>query len=537
MKYIYKIGTLLLLIFVSVSCSKDFLDVKNTNRLSEDSFYKTPKDFEDLVATCYMPLGFHQLFANTVHVINYAMDDRILHENFSLSNLQYTSTASQIYDLYYGLYVGVFRTNLFLQKFTDDIEIDEDRRKTMLGEAHFFRALYYYYLATWFEVPPLLTEPPTDPRVGYPNATQDEIYKLVEQDFKFAIGALPERWENGRATKGAAMAFLGQTYLVQAKFDESADILKQLIDLNLYSLNTPKGDMPIDYINAFLSNFSAVDLPGSNGTSYTAEFNSESIFDVNFSSYNSGRGGGYLPQRWSTGSHMTWYNGYSTITGGYGNIAIDDKKFPKEFETVSNHPSGLTKDPRYYATFLNIGDTLDWRPNYLSYFQDNLDRITFQKADLNGTLGSTSGIRKYIYPFHVHVGDHGAGAPMFDPNNWRLMRYADVLMMYAEAQFRSTGSPTDVDALNAFNMIRERVGMPHLAVLSKEAVIHERDVEFAGEHKRFWDLVRWYKDGWLSLSDVQKYKPTFQPRHVCFPIPLAEIDKHNGVLKQNPKWE
>jgi hypothetical protein len=537
MKNIFKITSLLLLMLFTNSCSSDFLDVKNINQLSEDSFYKTAKDFEDLIVTCYSPIGYFQLFANQVHVLNFAMDDRILHENFSLSNLQYNSTTAEIYQIYYGLFIGVFRTNLFLQKFTDEIEIDEERRKTILGEAHFFRALYYYYLATWFEIPPLLTEPPTDPKIGYPNATQEEIYKLVEEDFKYAIKTLPETWDNGRATKGAAMAFLGQTYLVQAKFKEAADILKELIDLNIYALNMPKGNAPIDYINAYLANFSPVDLPGSNGISYDSEFNSESIFDVNFSSYNSGKGGGYLPQRWSTGSHMTWFNGYSSITGGYGNIGIDDKKFPDEFETLTSHPSGLTKDPRYYATYLNIGDTLDWRPKYLDYFKNKLGRITFSKSDLNGTLGSLAGLRKYLYPFHVHVGDEGVGAPMFDPDNWRLMRYADVLLMYAEAQYRSTGNASDPDALNAINQVRHRVGLDPVSVLSKEAIIHERDVEFAGEHRRFWDLVRWYKDGWLSLSEVQKYKPTFQPRHVCFPIPLDEINKNNGKLKQNPKWE
>ncbi|MEN8230496.1 MAG: RagB/SusD family nutrient uptake outer membrane protein, partial [Bacteroidota bacterium] len=73
--------------------------------------------------------------------------------------------------------------------------------------------------------------------------------------------------------------------------------------------------------------------------------------------------------------------------------------------------------------------------------------------------------------------------------------------------------------------------------LSKEAIVHERDIELALEHKRFWDFARWYRDGWMTLSEIQAFKPTYQPRHVCYPIPLREINKHYGVLKQNPKWE
>jgi len=173
----------------------------------------------------------------------------------------------------------------------------------------------------------------------------------------------------------------------------------------------------------------------------------------------------------------------------------------------------------------------------LNYFQDKLNRVTFHISDLNGTLGSSMGIRKYLYPFHVQVGDNGTGAPMYDPNNWRLMRYADVLLMYAEAQFRATGGAADATALSAINEVRGRVGLNPLTILSKQAIIHERDIELAGEHSRFWDLARWHNDGWLSLADVQQYKPTFQPRHVCFPLPILEINKHDSVLKQNPKWE
>ncbi len=523
--------------FIGLSCSDDFLDVPNVNRPTEDSFYKTQEDFEDLLATVYMPIGFNQLFGNKVHVFNSAVDDRILHENFGVSSLQYTSSNSYIYDMYEGLFIGVFRANLFIQKLTDDIDINEDRKKAMLGEAHFFRALYYYYLATWYEVPPLLTEPPIDPQKGYPNATQDDIYNFVETNFKLAINYLPEIMENGRVTKGAAMAFLGKTYLVRAKFTEAADILKQLINLNLYALNMPTGTDSIDYVNAYLANFSSVDLPGSNG-SYKSEFNSESIFDVNFSTYSNGIASSmYLPMRFSTGSFVTALNGYSNITGGYGNISIDDIKFPSEFEVVTAHPSGLQKDPRYYATFIQEGDTLDWRDNYLDYFQDKLNRVTFHISDLNSSLGSSMGIRKYLYPFHVNVGDNGAGAPGFDPNNWRLMRYADVLLMYAEAQFRATGGAADATALSAINEVRGRVGLNPLTILSKQAIIHERDIELVGEHSRFWDLARWYNDGWLSLADVQQYKPTFQPRHVCLPLQIVEINRHDGVLKQNPKWE
>lgn len=526
-------GTCLSLVFllsVLMSCSEDFLEVENQNVLSESSFYKTEKDFEDLLITAYMPLGFAEGYAGRGHRINYSIDDRVLHERFNDSQLQYTATNSDIADLYYSFFTGVFRCNLFLEKFTKDIDVDDSRRKTMLGEAHFLRGLYYFYLATYFEVPPLLKETAKDPTVGYPNATQKDIYAFVESEFQLAKDLLPQKWgENntGRATKGAASAFLGKTFLYQAKFDLAESELKDLIDLNVYQLSLPKGTDSLDYVWAYLANFTAIDLPNGNKI-YESEFNSESIFEINFSnSYDLGaRASNFLPLRRSSGSIMTWLNGYANITGGFANVAMEDNKFPDVFERVNNHPAGILKDPRYYATFIEIGDTLDFRNDH------PLNNQVFKVSDLYSPLGSRKGLRKHLYPFHTR--HTFPNAPYQDPNNWRLMRYADVLLMYAEAAYR--GSNNHNEALDAINSVRSRVGMPPLNVLSKEAIMHERDIELVAEHSRFWDLARWYRDGWLTIDEVRQFKPTFEEKHVCFPIPLRELNKHYGVLKQNPKW-
>lgn len=521
----------LLTAFFLVGCSEDFLEVTNPNSLSESSFYQTEADFEDLIITCYMPMG-HAQTSGRMHKLMFAQDDRILHEQVGISALQYDPTNGDISNIYAALMRGVFRTNTFLKQFTEDIRISEERRQTMLGEAHFLRGMYYHYLAIWFEMPPLLTEPPEDPRVGYENASQEEIFEFVRQEFELAADLLPEVWpgsELGRATRGAALSFLGRNYLYQAKFTEAAATLKEVIDLNLYSLNMPQGTDSLDYIYAYLSNFTPIDMPH-NGNVYRSEFNSESIYEINYSSaHNEGaRSSQFLPLRRSTGSHMTWFHGYSAITGGFGNIAAEDKIFPDEFERPDDHPAGLTRDPRYYAFYIEPGDPLDFRPD------NPLFNEVFEVGDLNSSMGSSKGVRKHLYPFHTTFVD--PNAPFLDPNNWRLLRYADVLLMYAEAQVRATGNFGDANALAAFNQVRERAGMEALNVLSREAIIHERDIELAGEHIRFWDLTRWYKDGWMTLEDVQQFKSNFQPRHVCLPLPLGEINRHYGVMQQNPKW-
>lgn len=534
MNRFYKI----LIVFVTLSflmgCSKEFLNVNNENGLTDNSFYKTEQDFEDLCITGYTPLAYGDLFGQAIHTLGFAIDDRILHEQINLDQLQYNSSDGNITKLYNGLYVGIYRTNLFFEKFSDDIAFsDPARRETMKGEMHFLRGVYFFYLASWFEVAPLLTETAKDPLKGLANSKQEDIYAQAESDLLEAINLLPVAWPDedlGRATRGAAKAFLGKTYLYQAKFDKATDILGELIADGTYSLNKPQGTDSLDYVHAYLSNFTSIDMPGPGNTMYKSEFNTESIYEVNFSmSWDEGaRASQYLPARRSTGSLITWYNGPSVITGGYGNIAMEDDKFPASFEKPANHPAGLEFDPRYYAIFIRPGDIIDFREGYAFYNKPYIEGYIY------ATIPSAKGMRKGLYPYHTT--DTWANAPFQDPNNWRLMRYADVLLMYTEAAFRS-GKTAGTDPLDALNQVRERVGMPKLTALSRDAIIHERDIEMACEHNRFWDLGRWYKDGWIDLDYIHKTLPTYEPKNVCFPIPLSEINKHYGVLKQNPKWE
>ncbi len=535
MKIKYTSLSFLFLVILFTGCSKDFLDVENESELSSTSFYKTQGDFEKLLNTCYMPMAFPNLYGSSMYVINFAFDDRVLHEQINVRNLQIDATNPQVADIWYGIYTGIFRCNLFFEKFTPEIVAEAGRKTQMFGEAHFLRGLYYFWAGLYFEVPPLLRNSYV-PNTLYPNSTQDSIYDFAEKELQLAISMLQEtntlNWDDanvGRTTIGAAKAFLAKTYLYRQKWQEAADMFQQVIDLGIYDLNMPRGTDSLDYVFSYLANFSFMDLPAGNGRVYDSENNMESIFEVQFSTayVEDDRAGRYLPGRRGTGSHLTWYNGLG-FTGGYKNIAIDDARFPEEFEKPASHPAGLKIDPRYYAIFWRIGDPLDFRED--SPLKDQVLKV----SDLNSSLGTSAGLRKYFYPPHIQP--YYYLAPFMDPNNWRLMRYADVLLMYAEARFRATGSATDAQALSAFNKVRERAGLQPITTLSKEAFIHERDIEFAAEHHRYWDLVRWYQNGWLSLTDIRLYKPYFQEKNVCYPIPLEEINKMKGVLKQNPKW-
>ncbi len=532
MKYI-KLISIVLAFILAQACSEDFLEVENVNNLSAENFYQTELDFDQLLITCYMPLAFSNLYGVDLHVLQYALDDRVIHEQFNTQNLQFDATNGSVQNHYYGIYTGIYRCNLFLDRFKPEvITSDPGKAAEMEAQAHFLRGLYYWYAAYWFEVSPLLREPYV-PNTLYPNSTQDSLYAFAEQEMQLSIDDLPVQWEDanvGRITQGAAKAFLAKLYMYrqdEGDWAKAEQLLGEIISSGNYALNMPKGTDSLDYVFAFLANFSHMDMPAGNGNVYDSEHNSEYMFDVEFEyGYIVQR---YLPGRRSTGSNISWYN---SIFGGFKNIAINDDVFPDEFEEPAGHPAGLKKDPRYYATFWWVGDTVDFRDDSPKRYE------VIKESDLNSSLGSRAMIRKYYYPPHIKIGDQYSLAPYADPTNWRLMRYADVLLLYAEAILRQAGgvSTNDADALAAFNQVRTRAGMPTLPEITGDDIIHERDIEFAGEHQRYWDLVRWYKSGWMTIEEVRQYKPLFQERHVCLPIPLKEINNFQGVLKQNEKW-
>jgi hypothetical protein len=148
------------------------------------------------------------------------------------------------------------------------------------------------------------------------------------------------------------------------------------------------------------------------------------------------------------------------------------------------------------------------------------------------------GVKKSHFPVYWD----GLQAPFNDPVNKRVIRYADVLLMYAEVMYLLGDDGTGLDALN---QVRRRVDMPDIPALTTDAIIHERDVEFCFESLRWTDLIRWsFSPEWginweeidWGLNAENSENPFVTGKHEFFPIPLDEIDVNGGKLKQNPGW-
>jgi hypothetical protein len=513
-KYIFSTVLALFLLF---ACSEEFLDIKPPNNLSEADYYKTEQQAIETVTSCYDPLKHPGGININFFFFFEAFSDRGMHEQAVINNFAFDSRYSMVLNIYTYMFKGVYRCNVALQKIPP-IVMNEDLKARLLGEVKFLRAQYYFYLTIIYNKPPLITVPLTDLSVKLTNATREELYAQIVSDLTDAVAILPYSYppdQVGRATKGAALGLLGKTYLYFQDFEKAKQCFLEIRESGVYSLMTPQGIDSLDYCYAYQCNFAAVDLKSRNAT-YDSENNHESVFEIQF----------------NYGGWTEWQGGYEAdgrLTDlyfgpdGYRNLA-PTHQYAEQFELApASHPAGLKYDPRRYVTLFEKGDTI-------TYLDGSPPVAWDYTKHTNVSIYDGYGWEKYFAP--AHKSNNG-------PDNIRLMRYSDVLLMLAEADFQVNNGVSPQLALDCINEVRERVGLDPITVVTAQAIIHERDVEFGFECLRFHDLVRWSllpEDNplWVDIeSIITKYK---KGKNEYLPIPMYEINLAGGNLKQNPGW-
>lgn len=409
-------------------------------------------------------------------------------------------------------YQGIYRANQVIEKVPNIAFADEQYKNRILGQAYFLRGLYYFHLVNMFRSVPLPTD---NSQLHSPQKNQEEGWAQVKADLQMAADLLPVNYadvtgpdqnQKGRATKGAALAFLGKAQLFNQEFTSARDTFLQVMNLGIYSL-----------VSNYRDNFTTAN-----------ENNSESIFEVQFS-----REVGGVELGWGGAPGSGWgKTSARAITYGPRGFGFTDVQPTFAlFNDFHIEPTvGGDVDPRLDATiFYN-------RPGGMTlYGVDFATAYGANPADLNDLF-----CRKYQnsdgnFPNEM---DWRSGI------NERIMRYADILLMYAEC-LNETGQTAD--AYQYIQLVRDRANLPDLAVVRpnmtpqqmRDQIAHERFLEFALEGHRFDDIRRW---GWLSdpvklewLKSRDTEFNTFVAGREFFPIPLLEIDNNPGTV-QNPGY-
>ncbi|SEI77701.1 Starch-binding associating with outer membrane [Cyclobacterium xiamenense] len=481
-----------------VSCDEEKLEPVNPNQLGIETFYRSGPQLEAAVNSVYAGLQANNLYNREYFFLQDLLSDdcdtggpqleapraQVLNHVFDASNPLVTAN-------WRGWFRVVHRANLVLENADKAVEeITDGLRNRILGEAYFLRALANFELVSLWGPIPLMTSSAESPD-GLPRTSEGEVYQTIFADLAEAISRLPLKSEYasediGRATRGAAQALAAKAHLFRGNFAEARPFLEAVINSNEYAL-----------VDRYLDNFEAEN-----------ENNSESVWEVQFSEEFGNAGG------WSgDGNNIAevTFRGQEYGPTAWRNV-IPSISLVEAYETVEN---GAEKDdPRGRYTFFRIGDT----------YNNGQSVLTADKVQ--GATDRPSW-RKYQAIYKRENEDTNSGI------NFRVIRYADVLLMMAEVENETSGPAA---ALPYINQVRARadVDMPPYPTVqyptgSREemrlAIMHERRVELAGEQIRNRDIRRWRRQGTLPSEPI----PAFQSRNDVLPIPLVEIDNNSAL--------
>ncbi len=556
-KLVKYIPVLLLFLLIGNSCSEDFLEVQNPNQLATSSFFQTAQDAEFAINTAYYGLAGRGMFGLRYYFFYNSFEDRILFETPNLDEIAINSSTGDVRAIYQDLYIGLWRASTFIDNVnkTDIPDLDEDLKQRYIAEARGLRGAYYFYLVTLFNRPVFYDEfnLPSDPAFTFTNGEPIQFWDKIVEDLQFAVSVLPDAYGSddvGRVTRGMANAMLGKAMLFKhyhyyvkngekgsaediADLELARDAFEAVMNSGQYALMQPlEPKSREDYIYAFLSNFSYVDMLSPSGNTYKSENNSESVWEIQYSDDRIQNG--WLPAwQWSGHLNNHWFSAH---VSSFRNHEIHPKLW-YEWET-DGVPAGFDRDPRAYATCYLDGERMDFRPENEYYYNtpylsgaNNKEIAKSRGLFIPGTPSSGLGLKKYYFPAYYE-----RDAPDNSPVNRDMIRYADVLLMYAEVKFLLGD---DGQGLEALNDVRRRMDMPDVPALTIDAIIHERDVELATEGHRFLDLIRWSFDpewgiDWIEIFDG---KNIFQVgKNEYLPLPLSEININQGLYVQNPGW-
>ena len=477
----------------TLSGCEGFLDKNPQGELTQASFPVTASDA--LLATngAYATLRNGGYNSGTFPIMDIMSDDANKGSNPGdaastigvYDNFTFTTTGEGLSSWWASLYEGVKRANVVIIK-VPDIDMDVTLRNRYVGEAKFLRALYYFDLVRAWGGVPIVTV--LSPATTLPRNTKEEVYAQIEEDLLYAIENLTEKdalpaTDAGRATKGAARGLLSKVYLFQGDFVNAEKYALEVINSHKYGLE------PV-FINA-------------NGVA--GEQGTESVFEIGAFAAESEAG-----------------NQFANVQGVRG---TPNRGWGFNRPSVNLRSSFETGDPRLKGTIIDLGDVLDG----VTIAGDG----TTPDVTKDGQ-GNTIEIECY----NRKVWTPGEDVPSQFGHNRRILRYADVLLIAAEA-LNENDKPTD--ALVYLNMVRARARqgnaaiLPDITVTDKNAlrdlILTERRHELAMEGHRFWDLVRTGKA--VSVLGPLGFQ---SGKHELFPIPQAEIDLSQGSLTQNPNW-
>ena len=481
---------------LSLVACKDFLELPPQGQITQSNFPTSADDALLATNAVYNTLRFNEFHFGLFPIMDIMSDDAHKGSNPSdgaatvcpYDNFTHIATEGNVSRWWNALFLGVQRANVVIEN-VPSIAMDEELRDRYVAEAKFLRAFFYFDLVrAWGDVPLITT---TLPVTDAERTSKEAVYELIHQDLEEAIANLPEKSEYpvaelGRATKGAAKALRARVYLFQGNFPETARWAQEVINSGQY-------DLFEDFADA---------------NSQAGEHGIESVFEA----------GAFGQEGIANGG-----NQYGNVQGVRG---TPNRGWGFNRPSLDLMNSFEADDPRLEATVIFLGEEID------GVLIAGDSQTPDETTDENDNVIE-------VECYNQKVWTPGSTVPASFGHNRRFIRYADVLLMAAEALNETGNAPLALDYLNE---VRERARRGNPAILPditetdqaalREIILRERRHELALEGHRFWDLVR-----------TNRAASTLGPlgfvngKHELLPIPQLELDLTGNRWQQNPLWE
>jgi len=488
---------------MTTGCKK-FLDQEVPGAFAEEDFYKTDADVTQAVTGVYdMMQAHYNTNWGSLYMVktmlsdesNAGGNDRGDQPGYqSLDDYTFDATNDKIKESWRMCYFTIYRANKVVNRALPETQL----RKRLIAEAKFLRAYNYFELVTlWGDVPLVLNDIPPSQYTSTGRRPKAEVWAQIQKDLTEAIPDLPLKStysgsDRFRVSKGSAQALLGKALLFQQKYAEAATQFETVITSGQYSLAPSVGA-------AFSRQY---------------EFGQESLFEISYTSTNNYDWGNFP---WDARPESNIHIQLMGPRGDFYTMAPGDS-------LVAGWGFNLPKQKMWDA-FIAAGDVTRRKQSIMS------------QAELITAGGNWTNSSAYDYEgfFQRKYGSYGttqSGGPVGELNygtNWRQIRYADVLLMAAEAYNKSSN---DGKARGYLNEVRTRAGLAD--VLSSgttlfDAIVRERQLELAFEGFRYQDLVRW------GLASTELSALGYQAnKHNVLPIP--DFDVRTANLAQNPNY-
>lgn len=546
------------------SCNDSFLDRIPHDALTDANYWQTETHLSSVANTFTSSLSGKD-WLNKTEIMADSAPWSVTTAWRTIGGGYFTSDASQINSVWSAAYTGIGRTNYFLNNYQRATGVKEEIRERYAAEAYFYRAYNYWILTSLFGDVPLITSELNveSPDVFRGRDARKDVIDRITKDLEDHYKALPEyvaagSSDFGRVSQCAALALLSRIYLYNGRYEDAVSACERAMSSTYYKLyNT--GHPDVDYVNLFNYTGRASRNPANKETLIAFVYN----YDLGESSRTS-----------HNLSRECWVpNDYARFTPTASMIECyltKDGKIWDPNSATSYEDVFKDRDPRMTQSILAPGTKWEGGESGDMLSTDKTV-FTYPKFDnsKDGCMSYTGYyMRKYVEPSTVKDVGH-------DDNDIVLIRYAEVLLNYAEAK-EQLGTLTQSDIDKTINLLRDRVGMVHLKLSEIPAgsdirteIRRERRVELFFEGHRYFDIIRWkqgeilgedllgvrkdyldparLKEGiignlkWKTVNGkeylVLESGRTFNPeKNYLLPVPFTQMQLNPQLAPNNPGW-